>query len=520
MSATTVPDRARTRRLGARELIGELVETGTYDSWDLPVDLDGTDAGYRAELADAAASSGTDEAVVTGAGTIGGHRVALIVSEFRFLAGSIGRAAAARVVRALERATADGLPVLVCPASGGTRMQEGTPAFLAMVRITAAVRAHKDAGLPYLVYLRHPTTGGVMASWGSLGHITAAEPEALLGFLGPRVYEALHAEPFPAGVQRAEHLQARGILDTVLPVEELGPFVGGILDVVRARGTSAGTTVAGAGPRQAVRSPRASVWESVTMTRAPGRPGIRELLAAGSGAQVRLSGTTAGEADLRVLLALATVGGRGCVVVGHDRRAEHGGPGPGPEALRTARRGMRLAEELGLPLVTVVDTAGAELSPAAEENALAGEIARCLADLVGLGVPVVSVLLGRGTGGAALALLPADRTVAAEHAWLAPLPPEGASAIVHRDLEHAPDMARAQRVGVTDLLAAGVVDDVVPEGLVPLGTDAPTDETFCRAIMAAVGTGLEEAAAVPEPERLRRRVARYESSAACPGSGT
>ena len=92
-------------------------------------------------------------------------------------------------------------------------MQEGTPAFVQMVAISRAVVAHKAAGLPYLVYLRHPTTGGVFASWGSLGHVTAAEPGALIGFLGPRVFEALNGTPFPAGVQVAENLVDKGIID-------------------------------------------------------------------------------------------------------------------------------------------------------------------------------------------------------------------------------------------------------------------------------------------------------------------
>ena len=105
----------------------------------------------------------------------------------------------------------------------------------------------------------------------------------------------------------------------------------------------------------------------------------------------------------------------------------------GPGALREARRGMRLASELGLPLVTVIDTQGAALSPTAENGGMAGEIARCLADLVTLDAPTLCLMLGEGNGGGALALLPADRVVAAQHAWLSPLPPEGASAIVHRD---------------------------------------------------------------------------------------
>ena len=117
--------------------------------------------------------------MLTGEGTVFGRRVAVVACEFDFLAGSIGVAAAERITAAVERATAERLPLLASPSSGGTRMQEGTVAFLQMVKIAAAVDLHKRAHLPYLVYLRHPTTGGVFASWGSLGHVTAAEPGAL-----------------------------------------------------------------------------------------------------------------------------------------------------------------------------------------------------------------------------------------------------------------------------------------------------------------------------------------------------
>src|SRR5690625_7360054 len=103
-------------------------------------------------------------------------------------------------------------------------MQEGTVAFLQMVKISAAIATHKAAGHPYLVYLRHPTTGGVLASWGSLGHLTVAEPGALVGFLGPRVREILHSSPFPSGVQQSENLVRHGVLDGVLPLDGLRDF--------------------------------------------------------------------------------------------------------------------------------------------------------------------------------------------------------------------------------------------------------------------------------------------------------
>ena len=181
-------------RLNAHELVDIVLDEGSFRSLDAaPIrPAGGISETYAAELAAAADKSGVDEAVITGEGTISGRRVAVVVGEFRFLAGSIGVAAAERLVDAIERATLEGLPLLAGPASGGTRMQEGTIAFLSMVKITNAVVAHKRAGLPYLVYLRHPTTGGVFASWGSLGHVTVAEPGSLIGFLGPRVFEAIY----------------------------------------------------------------------------------------------------------------------------------------------------------------------------------------------------------------------------------------------------------------------------------------------------------------------------------------
>ena len=146
--------------------------------------------------------------MLTGRGLVHGRPVAVVVNEFRFLAGSIGLAAARPDHQAVRRATAERIPVLATTASGGTRMQEGTPAFVQMVEISRALMEHRAAGLPYLVYLRHPTTGGVYASWGSLAHVTVGEPGALIGFLGPKVFEALNGEPFPDGVQTAENLAA------------------------------------------------------------------------------------------------------------------------------------------------------------------------------------------------------------------------------------------------------------------------------------------------------------------------
>ncbi|WP_327112339.1 acetyl-CoA carboxyl transferase [Nocardia sp. NBC_01730] len=535
-------------RISARELLEQLLDTESFVSWDRPPVTVAATPRYRDALWNAAVAAGTDESVLTGEGLLRGRRVAVIACEFGFLAGSIGVAAAERIVAAVERATELGLPVVASPTSGGTRMQEGTVAFVQMVKIAGAVAAHKSAGYPYLVYLRNPTVGGVFASWGSLGHVTFAEPGALIGFLGPRVYQALYGRPFPEGVQTAENLYRRGVIDGVLPISVFRRIAHRALSVFSGVNLSASAAaqpdttqdrdpIASESRQEAThdaalqlsdaarrpdghsktpvpeqnRSGGASLpseggpaWQSVLISRRPERPGIRDLLRHVT-QRVPLSGTGQGESDRTVAHALGRFRGQPCVVFGHDRRGQQGENTMGPAALREARRSMALAQELRLPLVLVIDTVGAALSKEAEERGLAPEIARCIADLVTLDTPTISVLLGQGTGGGALALLPADRVLAATHGWLAPLPPEGASAIVFRDTGHAAELAAAQRISAADLLADGVVDRIVPE--YPDAADEPVD--FARRMVAAVAGELASLRARSEPELLAARKARY-----------
>ncbi|ADI11408.1 acetyl-coA carboxylase [Streptomyces bingchenggensis BCW-1] len=609
-------------RTSALQLIETVVDPGSWLRWDAPADITTDDPDYRADLERARERTGLDESVITGEGRIEGRRVAIVACEFRFLAGSIGVASGERLVRAVERATAERLPLLAAPASGGTRMQEGTVAFLQMVKVAAAITDHKAAGLPYLVHLRHPTTGGVLASWGSLGHVTAAEPGALIGFLGPRVHEALYGEEFPPGVQVAENLMAHGLVDAVLPPERLsevaarvlrvlcgdaaavangavpaagpsgpaagtgleagmvsgaspaaagapeespaGPAVGGEQATAAGRPAAEGDASASTGRGESPTGPGGGVGadggvgavgrggadmaaavagggagadarggaevgpgrggpsaeESIRRSRRGDRPGVRDLLRAAAEDVSPLSGTGAGEHDPGLLLALARVGGTPCVVLGHDRAARHedaaadgpgGGQPLGPAGLRTARRGMRIAAELGLPLLTVVDTAGAALSREAEEGGLAGEIARCLADMVTLPAPTLCLLLGQGAGGAALALLPADRVLAARHAWLSPLPPEGASAILYRTTERAYEIAGRQGVRSADLLAHGIVDRIVEEGAEDAGTGAEgaAYDSFLARLGDTLGAELAALRGQDQDERLAARRARH-----------
>jgi acetyl-CoA carboxylase carboxyl transferase subunit beta len=228
----------------------------------------------------------------------------------------------------------------------------------------------------------------------------------------------------------------------------------------------------------------------VLRTRQADYPGARDLIRAAATDVVALHETG-------LILAVARIGGYPCVLAAQDRN----GPPPGPAALRVAQRAIRLADGLRLPLVTVIDTPGAELSAQAEQDGLAGEIAHCLAALLAVGVPTISVLLGQGTGGAALALLPADRTIAAEHAWLAPLALEGASAIVYRDTSHAAELAARQGIGAADLAAHRIVDQVIPE--------TPGDpDGLCAGLGTALHQTLAALTAEDEPARAKSRARR------------
>jgi acetyl-CoA carboxylase carboxyl transferase beta subunit len=474
----------------AAEVIGAVAEPGSFEPWDEdviswdPLSFAAEAVPYARHLAEATATTGQSDSVVTGRATVGGRAVALVAGEFGFLGGSIGVASGERIARAFERALELRLPVLAVTASGGTRMQEGTPAFLQMIKAAAAVERFRDAGLPYVAYLQDPTMGGVLASWGSRATVTFAAPGARLGFSGPRVAELVTGSPFPAEVQRAEHLLDRGLLDDVFPLEELADRFGRVLTVavgahsvaatlglanppVGAAETSAGAAVTSAGTGASRPSPASPLagdaWSSVERSRRAGRPGARDLLARCATDVTVLRGDRAGGGDDHACLtALARVGGVPAVVVAQV--GEHGSHSRmRPAGFRKARRAMDLAGELGLPLVTVVDTPAAELSAAAEEAGLSGEIAGCIAALVTLRTPTVCVLVGEGGGGGALALFPADRVVCAEHAWLSPIAPEGASAILWRSTGHAAELAQALGLASGELQRAGVVDRVVAE---------------------------------------------------------
>ncbi len=419
----------------AREVIDALVDPGSFRSWQRQAD---------------------DAAVLCGEALVGDRPAALLISDFSVQGGSIGSRTAQQLVDAIQTATRRRLPLVASTASGGTRMQDGSESFVRMIDIGRAVLEHRAAELPYLVHLRSPTTGGVLASWAALGQVTLAEPGALIGFLGPRVVTALIGQELPAGVQVAENLAERGVIDQVVSLPELRARVAVLLDLTSDRARNV---------RPAAAAPWTSAepWAGVVRSRGA-RLCVRDLLTE-CDAIVPLSGTGEGERSAAIRVALVRMAGISAVLVAQDIEAQRSGSPLDPAALRTARRGVRLAADLGLPLVTVIDTSGARPSAAAENGAFAREIGLCIDDISGLPQSSVAVLLGEGGGGGALALFAARTVLATPWSWLAPLPPEGASMIVHGDTDHAAELAGSQGISAVRLQTGGRVEKILDVNL-------------------------------------------------------
>jgi acetyl-CoA carboxylase carboxyl transferase subunit beta len=402
---------------------------------------------------------------------------AFIEGRFDVLGGSMGAAHGERVVRAYRRAVDERLPMVVFTASGGARMQEGMVSLIQMARTASAARAHAAAGLLSLAIHRHPTTGGVFASYGSLADVRAASPGATVGFAGPRVVELTTGEALPPTSHTAESAYAAALVDALVPPDDEAEWIDAVLG---RRDLPPPEPFLASVPAYSKATEAKNAWEEVQLARAEDRPTGTDVAWMVASSWVELRST-----DPVVRAALATVEGQRVVVVAHDRRAALGRPGP--VGLRLAQRAIALAGRLGIPLLTFIDTPGAEPGAPAEADGIAAEIADTFAAMGELASRSVAMCVGEGGSGGALAFGHADRLLILEHAIFSVIGPEGAAAILERDTAKAPAVAERLKLTSADLARLGIVDAVVPE------TRA--------AITTAIGDALT--AAMPG-DRLRR----------------
>jgi acyl-CoA carboxylase subunit beta len=428
---------------------------------------------YSQRLNRAREQTGLDEAVVIGTGRINGRECVLAVFDFEFLGGSMGTVVGEKVALALELAVERRLPCVSVAASGGARMQEGMLSLVQMAKTaSAAMRLHR-AGVPFISVLTDPTTGGVYASFASQGDVILAEPGALIGFAGPRVIEQFTGRKPPEDVQTAEYLVEHGQIDAVVDRRKLRNALATLLQLLEnpwnlsPRGDGRGG--AETRPYTPEARPPAAAWEAVELARHPDRPTTRDYVRCMLPYFFELHGDRLSADDPAVICGIGDLGGITVMLIAQERggdeeeRRRRRGGRMTPEGYRKAARAMRLAASWRLPVVTLIDTPGAQLDLDSEARGLAPSISQCLATMSILPVPVVAAVIGEGGSGGAIALGVADRILMQENAIYSVIAPEGAAAILYHDAEKARDLANALKLTAADCKLLGVVDTLVPE---------------------------------------------------------
>ncbi len=496
----------------AQERVAQLADARSFREWDrglTSVDPLGfaDQKPYRERVAEARRLTGLREAVITGEATLDGHPFVLVAFDFRFLGGTMGSAVGEKVARAFEGATRRRRPVIAVTASGGARMQEGMLSLLQMAKTAAAAGQHHAAGLPSIVVLSNPTFGGVAASFAARGDVLVAEPEALVGFVGPRVVEMTTGEPAPEEAYRAETLLRHGLVDMVVSRGQQRKVLSYLLRHLRPQ-------PAGKLPRPQLpplpEPAHLSAWETVQLARRVGRPTAVDYLSRVFDGFVELHGDRASGDDPAVVAGLAELAGETVFVVAQERgrteeeQAQRRRGMALPEGFRKACRVMRLASKFQVPLVTLVDTPGAYPGP--ERRGIAAAIAECLSTMVALPVPTVAVVIGEGGSGGALALATTDRVLMLEHAIYSVISPEGAAAILYRNAGKAPEVAEALRLTSSHLKELGLVDRVVPE---PPGGAHTDPQRAAELVRDHLVDALREVRGQPLRRLLRDRYRRY-----------
>ena len=438
------------RRLPFEHLIDEGSFKAVTDSLGSTDPLSFPD--YEAALDASRASSGTDESVSAGAATICGHDVEIAGFDFSFLGGSMGEVAGERVARAIERAVERDVPFVMRAASGGARMQEGMRSLIQMPKLVAARASMAEAHVPYVAVLGDPSTGGVLASLGALADVTFAETGATVGFAGPRVVETITGALPSTSSHTAGSALGNGMLDAVLRVDEVRTALGGLLDVLapdEPEEVAAPTTVDGED---------VDPWAAIEAARDDSRPTGPDLARQLGTQGFVLRGDRAGSDDTALYTMVSRIHGRRTVVMALDR-----GSSPRPAAFRKAKRCLSLAARLRMPVVTLIDTRGADPSETSEAGGIAWEIASLFESMLAVPVPVVAIVTGEGGSGGALAFAAGDALLIYDHAVFSVIGPEAAAAILWRDAERAPDAARALKLTAGELKRLGIADAVLPE---------------------------------------------------------
>ncbi len=465
-------------RIPAYKRIELVTDAGSFEEWDAKIDegerpenpLDFR--GYTEKVEALRVKTGLDEAVVTGKATICGYPVVIGVCDGRFMMASMGHAVGEKITRAVERATEERLPVVLFTCSGGARMQEGIISLMQMAKTSAALKRHSDAGFLYIPVLTDPTTGGVTASFAMLGDIILAEPGALIGFAGPRVIEQTIGQKLPEGFQRAEFLLEHGFVDRIVTRDEMKEVLGQILKmhtVTDEKKEECPEKKKENRKNISAVKENVSAWEHVLKSREKERPVGKDYIDRLFTDFVELHGDRYYKDDPAVVGGIAYFHGKAVTVIAQCKgkttkeNLERNFAMPSPEGYRKALRLMKQAEKFQRPVICFVDTPGAFCGMEAEERGQGEAIARNLYEMSALKVPVLSIVIGEGGSGGALALAVADEVWMMENAVYSVLSPEGFASILWKDSKRASEAAGVMRLTAADLKELKVIEEIICE---------------------------------------------------------
>ncbi len=503
-------------RVHARRRIEMVTDEGSFEEWDS--DLQGGNPleykGYEEKLEKLQEKTGLSEAVITGKAKIDGRETAIGVCDGRFLMASMGEAVGEKIARAVERATEERLPVILFACSGGARMQEGIVSLMQMAKTSAALKRHSDAGLLYISVLTDPTTGGVTASFAMLGDVILAEPKALIGFAGPRVIEQTIGQKLPEGFQRAEFLLEHGFLDAIVERPQMKAVLSKIL-ALHEKGKGTGFNRKECDQEMAAdgrKEENLTAWQRVELSRRKDRPVGSDYIDALFTDFVEFHGDRYFADDKAIIGGVARFHGMPVTVIAQAKgrntkeNIERNFGMPQPEGYRKALRLMKQAEKFRRPVICLVDTPGAFCGLEAEERGQGEAIARNIYEMSGLKVPVVSIIIGEGGSGGALAMATSDEVWMLENSIYSILSPEGFASILWKDSSKAKEAAEVMKLTAENLKAQGIVERVFAE-----------PETYTVQNMDAVIVQINEAieeflmryGSLSEQELIRHRYERF-----------
>ena len=503
-------------RVHARRRIEMVTDEGSFEEWDS--DLQGGNPleykGYEEKLEKLQEKTGLSEAVITGKAKIDGRETAIGVCDGRFLMASMGEAVGEKIARAVERATEERLPVILFACSGGARMQEGIVSLMQMAKTSAALKHHSDAGLLYISILTDPTTGGVTASFAMLGDVILAEPKALIGFAGPRVIEQTIGQKLPEGFQRAEFLLEHGFLDAIVERPQMKAVLSKILALhENGKGTDfnrkecAQDLVADGRKEE-----KLTAWQRVELSRRKDRPVGSDYIDALFTDFVEFHGDRYFADDKAIIGGVARFHGMPVTVIAQAKgrntkeNIERNFGMPEPEGYRKALRLMKQAEKFARPVICLVDTPGAFCGLEAEERGQGEAIARNIYEMSGLKVPVVSIIIGEGGSGGALAMATADEVWMLENSIYSILSPEGFASILWKDSSKAKEAAEVMKLTAENLKAQGIVERVFAE---PETYTVQTMDSVIMQINEAIEEFLMRYGSMSEQELIRHRYERF-----------